>query len=63
MYIVCHPSPYLLVAESGGGGGLNLQPNFQKEGGGLTGPQRLGGVAGKEDFKLKSEIFNGKKCL
>ena len=28
------------------GGGLSLQPNFQK--GGLTGPQLLEGVAGKE---------------
>ena len=52
--------------------GLNLQPNLKKEG--LTGPQLLEGVAGKEgsDFfqervqlshKLKSEIFNGKKSL
>ena len=58
--------------------GLNLQQNFQKEGG-LTGSQLLVGVAGKEggDFfqringgcnfriknKLKSEIFNDKKSL
>ena len=57
--------PLSLSAGGGerGGGGLNLQPNFQKEGRGLTGPQLLEGVAGKEDFKLKSEIFNGKKCL
>ena len=57
------------------GGGLSLQPNFQKVGGGgVTGPQLLEGVAGKEggDFfwagggglqfshknKLKSVIFN-----
>ena len=60
-------------------GGLSLQPNFQKGGrwgGGLTGPQLLKGVAGKEggDFfqggcnfhisnKLKSETFNDKKSL
>ena len=36
-----HPPPFC-----GGGGGLTLQPNFKK--GGLTGPQVLEGVAGKE---------------
>ena len=64
-----HP-PFLL------GGGLNLLPNFQNEGGGLTGPSFLEGVGGKEGVtflrgggvcnfyitnKLKSEIFNDKK--
>ena len=29
-------------------GGLNLQPNFLKEGGYLTGPQLLEGIAGIE---------------
>ena len=55
---------------------MRLQPNFQKGGGGLAGPQILEGVARKEggDFfqerclqfshkKLKSEIFNDKKSL
>ena len=41
--------------------GLSLQPNFQKKGGGgLTGPQLLGGVAGKEAvtfFKEGGTIF------
>ena len=45
-----HPPPLILSA---GGGGVNLQPNFQKRGGGggvggLTGPQLLEWVAGKE---------------
>ena len=57
-------------------GGLTLQPNFQKGGEGLTGPQLLQGVARKEvgDFfqggcschiknKLKFEICNDKKSL
>ena len=66
-----HPLPPLSA-----GGGLKLQPNFRKGGGGgLTGPQLLEGIAGKErgEFfqgeellfsqkkKLKSEIFNDKK--
>ena len=42
-YIVCIPR---LSAGGGGGGGLSLQPNLKKEG--LTGPQLLEGVAGKE---------------
>ena len=56
-------------------GGLNLQPNFLKEGGYVTGPQLLEGIAGIEGVtfsggggckfyiknKLKSEIFNDKK--
>ena len=62
---------------SAGGGGLNLQLNFQK--GCLIGPQLLEGIAGKEGMpffrggredcnfhiknKLKSEIFNDKKSL
>ena len=37
--------PFPLSA--GGGGGLNLRPNFQKEGG-LAGPQLLERVAEKE---------------
>ena len=55
---------------------MNLQPNYQK-GRGLTGPQLLEGGCwerGGVDFfqgdcnfhiknKLKSEIFNDKKCL
>ena len=41
-FIVGIPPPFLQA----GGGGLSLQPNFQK--GGLTGPQFLEGVAGKE---------------
>ena len=56
-------------------GELNFQPNFQKGGGGLVGPQLLERVAGKERMtffmgamqfslkKLKSEIFNNKKSL
>ena len=57
-------------------GGLNLQPNFQKGGGGLTGPQLLEGVfweTGGDFFQgawqfshtknLKSEIVNNKKIL
>ena len=40
MHHIVHP-PFLL------GGGLNLLPNFQK-GEGLTGPQFLEGVTGKE---------------
>ena len=57
------------------GRGGELPTNFSKRRGGLTGPQLLEGVAGKEgaDFfqeaglqfscknKLKSEIFNDKK--
>ena len=35
------------LSAGGGGGQLNLLPNFQK-GGGLTGPQLWDGVAGKE---------------
>ena len=66
MTIVCNP-PFLQ-------GELSLQPNFQKKGRGLTGPQLLeggcwerGGVTffrvGCNFYKkkLKSEIFNGKK--
>ena len=59
-----------------GGEELSPQPNFQKkEGGGLTRPSLLEGVAGKEEViffrgrglqfshkkKLKFEIFNDKK--
>ena len=64
---------------AGGGGGLSLQPNFQK-GWGLTGLQLLEGGCwerGERLFlgegggccnchiknKLKSEIFNDKKSL
>ena len=36
-------------------GVLNLQPNFQKGGGGLTGSQFLEGVAGKEE----GDFFQG----
>ena len=36
-----------------GGGGLNLLPNFQKEGG-LTGPQFLEEVTGKEGMTFSS---------
>ena len=70
-----HPPPLSAGARGGeGAGGVSLQPNFQK-GGGLTGPQLLEGVAGKEGVtffrglqfshknKLKSEIFNDKKSL
>ena len=55
-------------------GGLSLQPNFQKGGGDLTGPQLLDKTAGKEGSdifqgwlqfshknKLKSEMFNDEK--
>ena len=42
------PPPATFLLRGGGGGGLNLLPNFQK-GGGLTGPQPLEGVAGKEE--------------
>ena len=38
-YHSVHPPPPF----SPGGGGLNLQPNFQKGGGGLAGPQLLKG--------------------
>ena len=74
-----HTSPLFLLGGDGeGGGGLNLQPNFQKgrrEGGGLTGPQLSDGGCRERgtDFfqggcnvhikKLKSEIFNNKKSL
>ena len=56
-----HPLP--LSAGAGGGGWLNLQPNFQKGGGGLTGPQLLQGVAGKEggDFFQGELQFSYKK--
>ena len=69
VYVVCIP-PFCW--ERGGrGGGLNLQPNFQRDGRGLTGPELLeGGVAGREGVtffrggcnfhiknKLKCEIF------
>ena len=43
-YTVCTPHLFL---QGEGGRGLNLQPNLQKRGG-LTGPQFLDGVAGKE---------------
>ena len=46
-HIVCAP---LSVWGGSRGGGLNFQPNFQKEGGGLAGPQLLEGVAGKEEM-------------
>ena len=68
--IVGTPSPFC----RGGGRGWDSNQVFKK--GGLTGPQLLEGVAGKEggDFfqggcnfhiknKLKSEIFNDKKSL
>ena len=68
--IVCTPHPFYW------GGGLNLQPNFQK-GGGLDRTQLLergcwergddffqgGGVHFSQKNKLKSEIFNHKKGL
>ena len=50
-FIVCTPPPFL---HGEGGGGVNLQPNFQK--GGLTGPKPLAG-GGRErggEFKLGS---------
>ena len=47
MHHIVHPT-FLL------GGGLNLLPNFQK-GEGLTGPQFLEGVVGKEGV----DIFQG----
>ena len=55
-----HPPPFLLGL---GGRGLNLQPNFQKRGGGLTGPQLLDGIAGKEggNFFLGWLQFSHKK--
>ena len=58
MHIVCTPL-------SAGGRGLNLQPNFQKGGGGdLTGPQPLEGVVGKEEvtfFQRGGMQFSHKK--
>ena len=66
-----HPPPALFAGEEG----LSLQPNFQKGGGGLTGPQFLeegcwergsgffmggGGVQFSHKNKLKSEISNDK---
>ena len=67
LIIVCTP-PSPISA-----GGLNLQPNFQKEGS-LAGPQLLdggcwerggwlfsGGLQFSQKNKLKAEIFNGKK--
>ena len=63
-----HPSPFLLE-----GGGLNLQPNFEKGGlertstftGWLLGKRRVtffrGGCNFHTQKKLKSEICNGKK--
>ena len=61
----------------GGWGGLSLQPNFQKGGGGLKGPQLLeggcwergggdffqGGMAIFTHTEKKSEIVNDKKSL
>ena len=64
--IVC-TQPFLME------GGLNLQPNFQKRGVGLTGSQLLErlcweregdfiqGVQFSHKNKSKSEIFNSKK--
>ena len=71
--LVCTPLPLCW-----GGKGLSFQPIFQKGAGALTGSQFLEGVAGKEASaetfykegcsfyiknKLKSQIFNNKKCL
>ena len=69
-----HHSVHLPPFCRGGGGGLSLQPNFQKGGGGLIGPQLSEGGCWERggDFfqggcsfhiknKLKSEIFNDKK--
>ena len=42
-----HPPPFLL------GGGLNLQPNFQKKEGDLTEPNFQWGVAGKEGLTFR----------
>ena len=66
--IVGTPSPFCR-------GGRGWDPNQVFKKGGLTGPQLLEGVAGKEGVtfsrgvaiftknKLKSEIFNDKKSL
>ena len=69
--------PHSLSAGEVGGGGVNLQPNFQKGERGLTGPQLFEGGCQERggDFfqdegckfsiknKLKCEIFNDKKSL
>ena len=65
--------PPFFVVEGGGegwrGGGLNLQPNFQKGGGGLVRTSTFrGGLLGKRGMQfsqknLKSEIFNDRKRL
>ena len=69
-------TPPLLSAGKGGGRGVvvALPTKFSKRGG-LTGPQLLEGVAGKEGVtffrgvaiftqqKIKSEIFNDKKSF
>ena len=53
-----HLPPFLL---GGGGGGLNLQPNFQKGGGGLDRTSILEEVAGKEGVIFFREGCNLKK--
>ena len=75
---VCTPPPTPPLPFSAVGSGLNLQPNFQKEGLdrtwtfregllGKTGDIFQGGGGGGCNFhiknKLKSEIFNYKKSL
>ena len=48
-----HPPPFLHRV-GGGGEGLSLQPNFQKEG--LTESQLLEGVAGKDGSDFFQEV-------
>ena len=43
----CAPPPFCRGGWGRGGGGLTLPLNFKKRGGGLTGPQFLGGILGK----------------
>ena len=56
-----HPLP--LSAGAGGGGVVEPPTKFSKRGGGLTGPQLLEGVAGKEggDFFQGELQFSCKK--
>ena len=49
--IVCTLPPFCW-GRVGGGGEFNLQPNFQKGGGDLKGPQLLKGVAGNEEVTV-----------
>ena len=69
MFIYTFHSVHLPPLSAGleeGGGDLNLQPNFQKKGEAWHDLNFQRGITGKEEgalHKLKSGIFNDKKCL